>query len=471
MLNLYNTESRRKELIQLPKGQESLTMYICGPTVYNYAHIGNLRTYVFEDLLRRTIKYFGFPLIQAMNLTDVEDKTIKGALQEGTSLDAYTQRYKKAFFEDLKTLQIEPVEIICCATDNIAEMIAMIEVLLKQGIAYKGKDGGVYYSIKHFPSYGRLSRLKLEDLKEGASERVSEDEYDKESASDFVLWKPYDQKRDGDVFWESPFGKGRPGWHIECSAMATHYLGETIDLHVGGVDNIFPHHENEIAQSEGCSGKHFVRHWMHAQHLIVNGKKMSKSLGNFYTLRDLLAKGYIGEEIRYLLLSTHYRTQLNFTFEGLNAARQTLTRFSDFVHRLRNVQENGEGSLDRIINQCRISFKNALGDDLNISVALAAVFEMTKQINALIDREKVSKSEAEKVLAFLEELNTVLAVLPLKEKEVEIPPEIQEAFEKRQAARASKDWAEADKQRDFIHTQGFLIEDSSLRSRVKKANE
>lgn len=468
MLNLYNTESRTKELIELPEGQESLTMYTCGPTVYNYAHIGNLRTYVFEDLLRRTIKYFGFPLIQAMNLTDVEDKTIKGALEEGIPLAAYTQRYKEAFFEDLKTLHIEPVEIICSATDSIAEMIEMIQTLLEKGIAYKGKDGGIYYSIKHFPSYGRLSHLKLEDLKEGASERVSEDEYDKESASDFVLWKPYDQKRDGDVFWDSPFGKGRPGWHIECSAMATHYLGETIDLHIGGVDNIFPHHENEIAQSEGCSGKHFVRHWMHAQHLIVDGKKMSKSLGNFYTLRDLLAKGYTGEEVRYLLLSTHYRTQLNFTFEGLEAARQTLTRFSDFVHRLRTVQSNGEVSLDSIIDQCRKSFKGALGDDLNISVALASLFEMIKQINALIDEEKVSKSEAEKVFAFLEELNTVLGVLPLQEKEVEIPPEIQEAFEKRQAARASKDWAEADKQRDFIQSQGFIIEDSPSGSRVKK---
>lgn len=468
MLNLYNTETKGKKPLELSEGEETLKMYTCGPTVYNYAHIGNLRTFVFEDLLRRTIKYFGFPLTQVMNLTDVEDKTIKGALEAGTSLEAYTQRYKEAFFEDLKTLHIEPVEIICSATDHVAQMIKMIETLLEKGIAYKGNDGGIYYSIKRFPSYGRLSHLKLEELKEGASERVSDDEYDKESASDFVLWKTYDAKRDGDVFWESPFGRGRPGWHIECSAMATHYLGETIDLHVGGVDNIFPHHENEIAQSEGCSGKHFVRHWMHAQHLIVNGKKMSKSLGNFYTLRDLLAKGYNGLEMRFLLLSTHYRTQLNFTFEGLDAARQTLKRFSDFIHRLRNVQEGSKASLDPIIDQCRSSFKEALGDDLNISVALAALFEMIKQTNALIDAEKVSKLEAEKILTFLEELNTVLAIFPLHEKEAVIPPEIQKAFEKREAARASKDWAEADKQRDFIQSHGFLIEDSPTGSRVKK---
>ncbi|MDJ0652097.1 MAG: cysteine--tRNA ligase [Simkaniaceae bacterium] len=468
MLNLYNTESRVKELVELKEGQKALTLYTCGPTVYNYAHIGNFRTYVFEDLLRRTIKYFGFPLIQVMNLTDVEDKTIKGALEEGLALTAYTRRYKEAFFEDLKTLHIEPVEMVCSATDSIAEMIEMIEILLEKGIAYTGKDGGIYYSIKHFPSYGRLSHLKLEDLKEGASERVSDDDYDKESAADFVLWKPYDPKRDGEVFWDSPFGKGRPGWHIECSAMATHHLGETIDFHIGGVDNIFPHHENEIAQSEGCSGKRFVRHWMHAQHLIVDGKKMSKSLGNFYTLRDLLAKGYTGEEVRYLLLSTHYRTQLNFTFEGLEAARQTLIRFSAFVHRLRIVQCIEGPPLDDQIERCRTSFKRALGDDLNISEALASLFELIKQVNALIDEEKVSKSEAEKVLGFLEGLNTVLAVLPLQEKVVDIPPEIQEAFEKRQAARASKDWAEADKQRDFIQSQGFTLEDSFSGSRIKK---
>ena len=468
MLNIFNTESRMKELIELPEGQEFLKMYTCGPTVYNYAHIGNLRTYVFEDLLRRTIKYFGFLLIQAMNLTDVEDKTIKGAVKEGISLGAYTQRYKEAFFEDLKTLNIEPVEIICSATDNIPEMIQMIEKLLEKGMAYKGKDGGIYYSIKHFPSYGRLSHLKLKELKEGASKRISEDEYDKESACDFVLWKSYDQKRDGNVFWKSPFGKGRPGWHIECSAMATNLLGETIDIHVGGVDNIFPHHENEIAQSEGCTGKHFVRHWIHAQHLIVNGKKMSKSLGNFYTLRDLLKKGYRGEEIRYLLLSTHYRTQLNFTFERLDAARQTLARFSDFIHRLHHVAEVVGKPLDRIIDQCRSSFKGALGDDLNISVALATLFDLIKQINALIDDNKVSKSEAEKVFSFLKEVNTVLAVLPLKEEGLDIPEEIQDAFEKREVARASKDWAEADKQRDFIQARGFFIEDSPTSSRVKK---
>lgn len=443
-------------------------MYTCGPTVYHYAHIGNFRTYVFEDLLRRTLKSFGFPLKQVMNLTDVEDKTILAAKEKGIPLAEHTAIYKKAFFDDLKTLLIEPVEIYSPATDYIPEMIAMIETLIEKGYAYVGKDHGVYYRIHSFPSYGRLSHLKLDTLQEGASERVSDDEYDKESASDFVLWKPYDAERDGAVFWESPFGKGRPGWHVECSAMATKLLGETIDIHVGGVDNIFPHHENEIAQSEGCTGKHFVRHWIHAEHLIVNGKKMSKSLGNFYTLRDLLDKGYTGAEVRYLLLSTHYRTQLNFTLEGLDAARQTLNRLRDFIRRLRSAQAPSGDSLSPYIEKARQKFRTALSDDLNISLALAALFDMMKPINALIDVSKVTAVEAASVLTFLEELDTILAVLPLQEESLTIPPEIQEAFEKRQTARAAKDWAEADKQRDFIHAQGYQIEDSPNGSFVKR---
>ncbi len=464
MLKLYNTETRAKQEVKLQ--DDLLKMYTCGPTVYNYAHIGNFRTYVFEDLLRRTLKYFGFPLKQVMNLTDVEDKTIQGAIAAGEKLEDYTRTYKDAFFEDLKTLHIEPVEIYPPATDYIAEMITMIETLIEKGFAYQGKDGGVYYRLKSFPSYGRLSHLKLDELQEGASERVSDDEYDKESATDFVLWKSYDPKRDGDVFWESPFGKGRPGWHVECSAMATKLLGPTIDIHVGGVDNIFPHHENEIAQSEGCTGKHFVRHWLHAEHLIVDGKKMSKSLGNFYTLRDLLDKGYTGAEVRYLLLATHYRTQLNFTFDGLEAARQTLARIADFVHRLRSASAPSGPAAP--IDEARTAFKAALGDDLNISVALAALFDFMKKINTLIDKGQLTSAEATATLDFLKELNTVLAVLPLEEKALEIPAEVTAAFEKRQAARAAKDWEEADKQRDYIQAQGYLIEDSPTGTRVKK---
>lgn len=466
-LNIYNTETREKEPITLAPNKSEIALYTCGPTVYNHAHIGNFRTYVFEDLFRRTLEFFGLKVKQVMNLTDVDDKTIKGALEKGVSLNEFTQTYKKAFFEDLKTLKIQKAHHYPSAVDYIPQMIAMIENLLKKGIAYQGKEGSVYFSIRHFPGYGKLSHLCMEELKAGASERVTTDEYEKESVADFVLWKGYDSERDGDIYWESPFGKGRPGWHIECSAMATELLGETIDIHMGGVDNIFPHHENEIAQSEGCTGKTFSRYWVHAEHLIVNGKKMSKSLGNFFTLRDLLEKGHSGSEVRYLLMSTHYRTQLNFTLEGLNAARQSLQRLEDFVHRLRQVQ-SGKG-LSSQIEETKARFKTALADDLNISVALAALFDFVRHVNGEIDRQELSQEGASQVLAFLKNIDHVLGVIPLEEREEEVPVDIQEAFTRRQEARAQKNWADADKERDYIQSKGYIIEDSPTGSRVKKA--
>ena len=466
-LNIYNTETREKEPITLAPNKSEIALYTCGPTVYNHAHIGNFRTYVFEDLFRRTLEFFGLKVKQVMNLTDVDDKTIKGALEKGVSLNEFTQTYKKAFFEDLKTLKIQKAHHYPSAVDYIPQMIAMIENLLKKGIAYQGKEGSVYFSIRHFPGYGKLSHLCMEELKAGASERVTTDEYEKESVADFVLWKGYDSERDGDIYWESPFGKGRPGWHIECSAMATELLGETIDIHMGGVDNIFPHHENEIAQSEGCTGKTFSRYWVHAEHLIVNGKKMSKSLGNFFTLRGLLEKGHSGSEVRYLLMSTHYRTQLNFTLEGLNAARQSLQRLEDFVHRLRQVQ-SGKG-LSSQIEETKARFKTALADDLNISVALAALFDFVRHVNGEIDRQELSQEGASQVLAFLKNIDHVLGVIPLEEREEEVPVDIQEAFARRQEARAQKNWADADKERDYIQSKGYIIEDSPTGSRVKKA--
>jgi len=466
-LNIYNTETREKEPITLAPNKSEIALYTCGPTVYNHAHIGNFRTYVFEDLFRRTLEFFGLKVKQVMNLTDVDDKTIKGALEKGVSLNEFTQTYKKAFFEDLKTLKIQKAHHYPSAVDYIPQMIAMIENLLKKGIAYQGKEGSVYFSIRHFPGYGKLSHLCMEELKAGASERVTTDEYEKESVADFVLWKGYDSERDGDIYWESPFGKGRPGWHIECSAMATELLGETIDIHMGGVDNIFPHHENEIAQSEGCTGKTFSRYWVHAEHLIVNGKKMSKSLGNFFTLRDLLEKGHSGSEVRYLLMSTHYRTQLNFTLEGLNAARQSLQRLEDFVHRLRQVQ-SGKG-LSSQIEETKARFKTALADDLNISAALAALFDFVRHVNGEIDRQELSQEGASQVLAFLKNIDHILGVIPLEEREAEVPVDIQEAFTRRQEARAQKNWADADKERDYIQSKGYIIEDSPTGSRVKKA--
>lgn len=470
-LKFYNTESRQKEDLTCITGK-CLLMYTCGPTVYNFAHIGNFRTYVFEDLLRRTIKFFGYDLRQVMNITDVEDKTIKGAIEKGISLKEYTETYTTAFFEDLHTLSIQPVEEYPRATDYIPQMIKMIQRHLELGYAYKGEDGCIYFSIDRFPSYGRLSHLFLEELKEGASERVKADEYEKENAADFVLWKAYDPQRDGENYWDSPFGKGRPGWHIECSAMAMQLLGESIDIHVGGVDNIFPHHENEIAQSETYSGKRFVRYWLHSEHLLVDNRKMSKSLGNFFTLRDLLNKGYTGKEVRYLLLQAHYRTQLNFTFEGLLGARHTLQRLADFVHRLRRVEdETNYGRHRSFIDKTEEEFSSHLADDLNISAALAALFEMVREINTLCDTGKIGRKEAQEVLAFLEKLDRVLGVIPLHAEEEVFPVEIQNALEKREKARKEKKWKEADAARDWILSQGYLIEDTPKGPRIKKKGD
>ncbi len=468
-LKLYNTESREKEEILKPEGRP-LLMYTCGPTVYNFAHIGNFRTYVFEDLLRRTLKFFGYPLRQVMNITDIDDKTIRGAIAQGVSLKEYTEPYTAAFFEDLQTLSIEPVEEYPRATEYVKQMIEMIQKHIDLGYAYKGADGSIYFSIGAFPSYGRLSHLHLGELKEGASERVGSDEYDKESAADFVLWKAYDKERDGDTFWESPFGRGRPGWHIECSAMSMQLLGESIDIHVGGVDNIFPHHENEIAQSEAYSGKRFVRHWLHAEHLLVDHKKMSKSLGNFYTLRDLFAKGYTGKEVRTMLLQSHYRTQLNFTFEGLQAARHALQRLEDFVTRLRAIDapQEGKGSVQPLIARAEEAFSRHLADDLNISAALSALFELVREVNALCDEGGVGVLEAKLVLESFERFDRVLALLPLHPEEGLPPVEIQEALKMRSEARANKKWAEADRYRLFIEERGYLIEDTAKGPRVKK---
>jgi cysteinyl-tRNA synthetase len=467
-LKLYNTASRQKEFLE-PIEKQHVRMYTCGPTVYHYVHIGNFRTFIFEDLLRRTIKFFGFKLTHVMNLTDVDDKTIKGAIANGVTLDAFTQPYKDAFFDDLKVLNIEPAESYPAATDFIPEMVQMIQVLLDKGMAYKGGDGSVYYAIKQFPRYGCLSHLHMDELQVGASERVASDEYEKDHAADFVLWKNYDPQRDGQIFWESPFGRGRPGWHLECSAMAIKLLGETLDIHVGGIDNMFPHHENEIAQSEAYSGKIFSNIWMHAEHLVVDGKKMSKSLGNFYTLRDLLDKGFSGMQVRYLLLQTHYKTQLNFTFQGLDAAKGSLHRLNDFIQRLLEVDGTLPGErIEPLANEMVKQFSQALADDLNISVALASVFDFVREVNGLCDEGLVSRDEAQIALKYLKDINTVLGVLSFDKVEEEIPQDLQDAFEKRLQARLDKNWKLADELRDFIHEKGYLIEDTPHGARLKK---
>lgn len=466
-LKLYNTETRIKEEVK-PAFGDTLLLYTCGPTVYNFAHIGNFRTYVFEDLLRRSLQFFGMKVKQVMNLTDIDDKTIKGALQKGITLSEYTEPYIEAFFEDLSSLGIQKAEEYPAATDYIEDMITIIQRLMDKGIAYTGLDGSVYFRIESFPSYGRLSHLPLCTLKAGASNRVSTDEYDKDQICDFVLWKAYDPQRDGNIFWESPFGKGRPGWHIECSAMAMKILGESIDIHVGGVDNMFPHHENEIAQSEAFSDKTFVRHWLHAEHLLVDHKKMSKSLGNFYTVRDLFQKGYSGRQLRYMLLQTHYRTQLNFSLEGLDAAGTSVQRIVDFAERLKDIQGVEDSNLALpIMKKCREGFAAALADDLNISVSLSCLFEMIREINSLCDHNKVGRKEALEILENLHQLDAVLGVLSLQEEE-KIPNSLLEALEKRNQARMDKNWKLADEYRDQILDQGYKIEDSPKGARLKK---
>lgn len=469
-LKLYNTLTRTKEILK-PIHENYVTLYTCGPTIYDFAHIGNFRTYIFEDLLKRVMHYFGLQVKHVMNITDVEDKTIRGAVAKGIPLTAYTQPFKEAFLEDVKTLHIIPADAYPEATGYIPQMIGMIERLLEKEIAYQGADGSVYFAIRKFPGYGSLSHFHLEELEVGASERVSTDEYDKEHASDFVLWKAHDPKRDGDIYWESPFGKGRPGWHLECSTMSMKLLGDTIDIHCGGIDNMFPHHENEIAQSEAYSDKIFVHIWMHAEHLIVENRKMSKSFGNFYTLRDLLSKGYQGKQIRYLLLQTHYRTQLNFTFEGLDGAKNSLQRLNDFIHRMEEIESRKNGQQTDAksnLTKAKSRFEAALADDLNISEALASLFDLVREINFLADANQIHAQDATEVLQLMRQFDTVLGVLEFHQGEELIPIEVQNALEQRNLARKEKNWQLADKFRDFILDKGYLIEDSSSGSRLKK---
>lgn len=465
-LKIYNTESRKKEEV-LPLDGKTIHMYTCGPTIYNYAHIGNFRTYVAEDLLRRSLRLLGYQIIQAMNITDIDDKTIKAAIAQKVSLHEYTRPYEEAFFEDLHSLNIEPVEYYPRATEYIEEMILIIQKLLELKIAYQGVDKSIYFSIAQFPSYGRLSHLCLDQLEAGASNRMSEDEYEKENIADFALWKAYDPEKEQGIYWDSPFGPGRPGWHIECSAMAMKLLGSSIDIHAGGVDNMFPHHENEIAQSEAFSCSKFVKYWVHIEHLLIDHKKMSKSLGNFYTLRDLIAKGYEGRYIRYLLIQTHYRTQLNFTFRALEAARASLQRIDDFIVRLKTLAMDLEiDSTTDILKTAEEMFYAHLADDLNISAALAALFELIRQVNTLCDEKKVSLSEAKKIFTFLQKIDTVLGCIFVEEES--IPEDLQEALRLRQHARREKNWKLADSYRDKIQTRGYCIEDSPQGPRLKK---
>lgn len=448
-----------------PLNPKQVLLYTCGPTVYNYAHIGNLRTYMFEDILKRSLLYFGYGVKHVMNITDIDDKTIKGALEQKVSLKEFTQKYTKAFFEDLDALQIIKADVLPKATDYIAQMITMIQHLVDNKHAYIGPDGSVYFALSTFPSYGKLSHLEKKSLVVGASTRVIADEYDKENPSDFVLWKAYDKQRDGDIYWESCFGKGRPGWHIECSAMASSILGKTIDIHCGGIDNMFPHHENEIAQCEACYNLPFSKYWLHSQHLLVEGKKMSKSLGNFFTLRDLTAKGYTARAIRYVLLSGHYKMPLNFTFEGLDAAKGALARIDSVIDRLQTpTHEMADKTLD--LTSYTTSFENALLDDLNTPQALSALFDMIRAVNTFIDKQGLSKTQGHHILETFKNFDKVFSFIFYKEET--IPDFILALAEKRKEAKKAKNFQESDRLREEIKELGFSIEDTSSGFRVTK---
>lgn len=455
---LFNTLNRKKEsFTPIQNGQ--VKMYTCGPTVYDYAHIGNFRAFLFEDLLKRWLQYKGYKVTHVMNLTDIDDKTIKGSQKQGIPLRQFTDFYAAAFFEDIKALNIAPADVYPRATDHISEMVQIIKKLLSKGVAYKGEDGSIYFSVAKFPSYGKLSHLKVGELKAGA--RVSQDEYAKEEAQDFALWKAWTPE-DGDVYWETELGKGRPGWHIECSAMSTKYLGQTFDIHCGGIDNMFPHHENEIAQTEAATDKTFVNYWMHNEHLQVEGKKMSKRFGNFYTLRDLLAKGYDPITIRYLLISTHYRQQFNFTFEGLESAKAAVERLRNFVRRLHETE--GTIATEKVATltaKLEACFSGSMDDDLNVAVALSSLFDFVREMNALLDANLVSKEQAADVGGLMMRIDGVLGVIGKVEVEEALSADIDALVQKREEARKAKNWKEADAIRAQLKTMGIVLEDTA----------
>jgi len=445
VLKLYNTLGRKKQVFKpLKKGQ--VGMYVCGPTVYNYVHIGNLRAYVFADILRRYLKFSEFKVKGVMNITDVDDKTIRDSQKQGKKLKDFTKTYEKAFLEDISKLNIEMPEVLPKATEHIKEMVAIVKKLLEKGIAYK-TDDGIYFSINKFKDYGKLSGIDLEALKEGASKRVAKDEYDKDSAHDFALWKFYD-KSDGNVFWNTEIGKGRPGWHIECSAMSSKYLGKSFDIHTGGIDLVFPHHENEIAQSESAFGKKFVNYWLHNEWVLVNGKKMSKSLGNFYKLKDIIEKGFSTMDLRYFYLTKVYRQKLNFTWEGLEAAKNSLQRLKNIIEENKDDKKTNKKYLDE--------FKKAMDDDLNTPKALQVLWKLLRD------------EKAQGKINTIREIDKVLGLDLLKKEKIKIPAEVFKLVKERDEARKDKEWEKSDSLRDKIKKLGYSVEDTSGGSVVRK---
>jgi cysteinyl-tRNA synthetase len=469
-LKLFNTLSRSvQEFVPVDPAAKKVGMYCCGPTVYDFAHIGNWRTFIFGDLVRRYLEFKGYAVEHVMNITDVEDKIIKRVSESHSTLRDFTGRFEEAFFDDLKTLNCRLPHQTPRASEYIPQIISLIEKLVDRGLAYQAADGSVYFSIEKYRGsgrqYGQLMKLNFEQMRVG--DRVRSDDYAKESLADFALWKKR-VPEDGEVFWPSPWGEGRPGWHIECSAMSMELLGASFDLHLGGEDLVFPHHEDEIAQSEGAelqpAGQHFVKYWLHGAHLLVEGKKMAKSLGNFYTLRDLLAKDFTGREVRYLLLQAHYRETSNFTLKGLQAARASLGRIDECLNKLRELASEKKGAPEPVLPN---RFGEALDEDLNISGAWGAVFEWVSDNNRRLAENSIDAAGAAAALAAWERVDSVLGVGA--SSEVIVPSEINGLLEARQAARKARDFKRADALRDELRAKGWIIEDTVKGARLKKS--
>jgi len=465
-IRLHNTFSGQTEPF-VPQRPGEVGMYTCGPTVYDYAHIGNYRTFVFQDILRRFLKLRGFKLHHVMNLTDVDDRIITRAAEAGVGIRDYTQKFAQAFFDDCKTLSIEEPEHWIRATDHIDDMVALIQKLQQKTYTYSG-EGSIYYRIAKFPGYGKLSKIDVAGIQAGA--RVDNDRYEKESARDFALWKA---PKPGEHFWETSIGPGRPGWHIECSAMAMKYLGDTLDIHTGGIDLAFPHHENEIAQSEAATGKPFARYWLHAEHLLVEGEKMSKSLGNFFTLRDLFAKGYKPSALRFALASVPYRRQLNFTFEGLQQAASAIDRLRNFSDRLKagKFHEGKMPGMEERIAKAAADFDAGLSDDLNTAMALAAVYDFVREANIAMDKGEFRRGDVASAQEFLATVDKVFAVVADNDAEklqalgyadaaAITDAEIEKLIAERQDARKRRDFATSDRVRKELADRGIILEDS-----------
>ena len=466
-IRLHNTLSNELETF-VPQKSGEVTMYTCGPTVYDFAHIGNYRTFVFQDILRRFLRLRGYRLTHVMNLTDVDDRIIANAAAKNVSIRDYTEKFAQAFFDDCKTLSIESPEHWVRATDNIDAMVQLIQRLQQKSFTYPS-EGSIYYRIAKFPDYGKLSKIDVTGIQAGA--RVDNDRYEKESARDFALWKA---PKPGEHSWDTPIGPGRPGWHIECSAMAMKYLGETIDIHTGGIDLAFPHHENEIAQSEAATGKHFVRYWLHAEHLLVEGEKMSKSLGNFFTLRDLFAKSYKPSALRFALASVPYRRQLNFTFDGLQQAASAVDRLRNFADRLSQGKFplGQQPGMSERVAKAAADFDAGLSDDLNTAQALAAAYDLVREANIAIDKGEFRLDDVAAAKKFLADFDRVFAVLEDKdaaklsqlgyalEANALSDSEIEKLVADRNAARKRRDFASSDRIRQELADRGIILEDS-----------